>query len=172
MGDLAKFVAAIREAIHKLPGKSDDDLQGADSLELAVDVALGELRARIEAQAAKALKCLDRFSESASDIGGAAIFTLFEVSEKMLSGEIDRASADLAVGNVLETLELLGKAKKEKDRVENFQKGLRTVQMLKRVLIPLVELSVSIAAPGVSRWLQAFDINALIDAALGIEGTP
>jgi hypothetical protein len=166
MDDLSRVA---QEQVQKLPGPEatpDPVVAQAQSPQEALEAALASMSVVLQAQAQDALTKLASLSEKLAKEGATILAKMVQISALMLSGKLDKASAELAIDNYLAALQLLGMAEVNAAKVQAFLSAQKTLSTLKSILLALIQVGVGLAAPYVGAWVGSLKLDQILDSIL------
>ena len=115
-----------------------------DDLKASVQALLPQIQEMALVQAQEAIKNLALASEQVGKQGVQVLQQLTMVMALMAEGKISKETADLAVGNYLEALKLLGAATVNAAGTEAYERGKAMLATLKTVLLAVLEIALKV----------------------------
>jgi hypothetical protein len=160
---------AVQNQVQKLPGPeaSPDPVVGqAKSPQEALEAALNSMSVVLQSQARDALTKLSSLSEKLAKEGAVILEKMVQIGALLLSGKLDKASAELSIDNYLASLQLLGMAEVNATKVQAFLSAQKTMSTLKSVLLALIQVGVGMAVPYVGSWVGSLKLDQILDTLL------
>lgn len=166
-GIVEKIGEKASDLVQSLPGPAAapaPEVLAAPNPKAAMEAALSSMQVVLAASAKDALAKLGSVSPKLAEEGAKILQSMVKVGTKLATGAIDKASAELAIDNYLAALQLLGMAEVNTAKVQAFLAASKTLTVLKSVLLALVQVGVSFAAPAVGAWLGSLNLDKILDS--------
>jgi hypothetical protein len=156
-------------AVQSLPGPAataDPKVAAAKTPQEAYNSALAEITIVLQAQAAEALTALASLSQALAKKGAEIVQEIARVGALYAAQKIDKATAELAVDNLIAAMQLLGVTEVNAVKMQAYIRATKTLQTVKSILLALIQMGLNMLVPTLGNFLQGLDIDALIAKAI------